>query len=265
LINLKPKCFYCNDIIHPWRKDSGFVHCPDCDLVFRFPLPSDAQILEMHNNCYSEIKITIDTTNLNSPEYSVLNHVKYIRSWGYAGENVLDFGAGTGLFAWHLKQEGFLVEGVEFSKKAIDFAIKRYGLRFFESLNNLKDKKVQLFDIITLIETIEHIKRPHIILERLYSILKPGGTIYISTPNRNGINARINSNAWREARNTCHLILFNHRSLSKILTEVGFVSINNIWFSPLTSPSFKNILLHRILQTFGLYGAIRITARKPFS
>ena len=87
---------------------------------------------------YSKKKISTNATNMNSPEYSLSNHVKLIRTWGKPGEKVLDFGAGTGLFTSYLKMEGFLVEGVEFKKKAIDYAMKRYGLNFFESLNELK-------------------------------------------------------------------------------------------------------------------------------
>ena len=202
---------------------------------------------------------------MNSPEYSLSNHVKLIRTWGKPGEKVLDFGAGTGLFTSYLKMEGFLVEGVEFSKKAIDYAMKRYGLKFFGSLNELKAETAQLFDIITMIEVIEHLKNPNSILERLYSFLKPGGTIYISTPNRNGMNARLNRSEWREAKKPFHLVLFNNRSLSKILADTGFISIRNIRFSPLTCPLVTNILFHRFLQTIGLYGALRITAKKPMS
>jgi len=258
-----PKCFNCNGITRPWGGDCGFVQCVECDLVFRFPMPSDAQIDKTYRHCYAKMKIKTSATNMNSTEYSVSNHVKFIRGWGEPGEKVLDFGAGTGLFAWYLKLEGFLVEGIEFSKIAIDFAMKRYGLIFYESLNKLEAEKVQLFDIITMIEVIEHLKNPYNILKKFYSILKPGGKIYISTPNRNGINARLNRSEWREAKKSFHLVLFNKRSITKILTDTGFISIRSIRFSPLTSSMTKNIVLHRLLQALGLFGGLRVTARKP--
>lgn len=263
MLSLKRKCFNCNGIVHPWGRDAKFVYCPDCDLVFRFPMPSDVQIDKMYRHYYSKKKMNTIAANLVSPEYSISNHVKLIRAWGRPGQNVLDFGAGTGMFAWYLKRRGFLVEGVELSEKAIDYATKRYGLFFFESLNKLKAERSQQFDIITMIEVIEHLKNPYVILERLYSTLKPGGTIYISTPNRNGINARLSRMAWSEAKKSFHLILFNYRSLTKILKDTGFINIRNIRFSPLTCPIFKKIILHRFLQAFGLYGALRITAKKP--
>ena len=263
MINTELNCFHCDSIIHPWGRDSEFVYCPDCALVFRFPMPSDAQIDKIYRHRYSKKNISTNATNMNSPEYSLSNHVKLIRTWGKPGEKVLDFGAGTGLFTSYLKMEGFLVEGVEFSKKAIDYAMKRYGLKFFGSLNELKAETAQLFDIITMIEVIEHLKNPYYILERLYPILKPGGTIYISTPNRNGINACLNRNEWREAKKPFHLVLFNKQSLTKMLADTGFTAIRQIRFSPLTSPLLKNIVLHRILQAIGLFGGLRVIARKP--
>ena len=265
MINTELNCFHCDSIIHPWGRDSEFVYCPDCALVFRFPMPSDAQIDKIYRHRYSKKNISTNATNMNSPEYSLSNHVKLIRTWGKPGEKVLDFGAGTGLFTSYLKMEGFLVEGVEFSKKAIDYAMKRYGLKFFGSLNELKAETAQLFDIITMIEVIEHLKNPYYILERLYPILKPGGTIYISTPNRNGINARLNRNEWREAKKPFHLVLFNKLSLKKMLADTGFIFIRQIRFSPLTSPLMKNIVLHRILQALGLFGGLRVVAIKPMS
>lgn len=263
MINLKPKCFNCSGLTHQWGRESGFVYCPYCAIVFRFPMPSDSQVDKIYRDCYSEKKISNNATLMNSPEYSVSNHVKLIRALGKPGEKVLDFGAGTGMFAWYLKMEGFLVEGVELSEKAIDYAMKRYGLFFFESLNNLKTEKVQLFDIITMIEVIEHLKNPHNIIERLYRILKPGGTIYISTPNRNGINARLNKSKWREAKKPFHLVFFNKQALRKMLNDTGFIYIRQIRFSPLTSPLKKNIIIHRILQALGLFGGLRVIARKP--
>ena len=116
-----------------------------------------------------------------------------------------------------------------------------------------------------MIEVIEHLKNPYYILERLYPILKPGGTIYISTPNSNGINARLNKMNGAKAKNLFIYVLFNNLSLKKMLADTGFIFIRQIRFSPLTSPLMKNIVLHRILQALGLFGGLRVVAIKPMS
>ena len=75
---------------------------------------------------------------------------------------------------------------------------KKHGkdLRVFGGINKLvleKDK----YDIGVLMELLEHSIEPEGIIKRLSHIVRPGGAIYITTPNYNGLTRRILSQSLR--------------------------------------------------------------------
>jgi len=77
--------------------------------------------------------------------------------------------------------------GIDNCEKTIDYAIKHYGFpktSYFvnDALNeNLHDAH-GIFDTIISFETIEHFKEDHRFIQNLYNLLKPDGTLIISTP-----------------------------------------------------------------------------------
>jgi SAM-dependent methyltransferase len=64
--------------------------------------------------------------------------------------------------------------------------IRKAGLRFFQY--NLMDPQAQdhneEFDVVVLLEVIEHIPTPpHVVFERIKRFIRPGGILFLSTPN----------------------------------------------------------------------------------
>lgn len=93
---------------------------------------------------------------------------------------VLDIGAGTGLIGEALKALGFeqltAVEIDEFGRAACA-AIYRSVEGSIEPLLN------QRFDLILLLDVLEHLAEPEIFFRRVAGLLAPGGTVLISVPN----------------------------------------------------------------------------------
>jgi SAM-dependent methyltransferase len=115
---------------------------------------------------------------------------------------------------------------------------------------SLNDFRVDSYSLITAIEVIEHLQHPRDDLSRIHSLLKDGGLFYITTPNSNGLLARMKKSKWREAKKLFHINLFNWPSLKALLNDAGFRDVKYIRFSPLTTNSFKSVVLHRSLQFF---------------
>lgn len=102
----------------------------------------------------------------------------------FEGQRILDAGCGDGRFCHELRGENVKVVGIDFSQKALAFA-KAFNdsVEFKQAdLANLKYKEA--FDVVTLIEVLEHLP-PNIIprvVANLWKALKPEGKLVVSVP-----------------------------------------------------------------------------------
>jgi|ERR1700722_11387284 len=119
------------------------------------------------------------------------HYYRYIFAVEAIGDNkaVLDAACGSGYGSMMLAEKAKSVMGVDVSAHAIDFAKKQYkkdGLTFqvvdFNKKFPLADN---LFDVIVSFETIEHLYGQDNMLSEFRRVLKPGGTLFISTPDNN--------------------------------------------------------------------------------
>lgn len=235
------------------------LKCDVCGIVTRRELPEEDELDRMYSEYYSSVSIESDSTHMLSADYALKNHAVYIDLIASTDNNILDYGAGTGDLVNILKNKGYDVDGCEFSLEARNAAYTKYGYEFKATLDDFKGKE---YDIITAVEVIEHLQEPLISMEKVFSLLKPGGVAYITTPNTNGLKARVQRSEWNEAKKPFHLILFNNLSLKKLSEKAGFSKTKYIWYSPLTSSSIKQQLIHRSLQTMCLYGGLRVLCYK---
>lgn len=139
------------------------------------------------------------------------------------GGKLLDVGCGDGTFLRLARTCGWDVTGVDPDPVAVTNAAK-HGIKVFEgSVESFVGKK-ELFDVITLNHVIEHLHDPVDALKICYDLLKPGGLLWLETPNIDALgHVRFRGN-WRGMEAPRHLVLFNRRSLVQSLVNVGFSS-----------------------------------------
>lgn len=104
-----------------------------------------------------------------------------------AGARVLDVACGTGYGTAEVAKSAAEVEGVDISAEVVAHANRTYrapNLRFRAgSLLALPFADAH-FDAVTCFETIEHVDDPALGLAELHRVVKPGGRVLLSTPNR---------------------------------------------------------------------------------
>jgi 2-polyprenyl-3-methyl-5-hydroxy-6-metoxy-1,4-benzoquinol methylase len=144
------------------------------------------------------------------------------------GGRLLDVGFGNGGFLKLAGEMGWDAEGIDFDSEAVAVASAQ-GLNVrCVSVDELLEEN-EKYDVITITHVLEHVYEPAILLENLHRLLKPGGCLWLETPNieSNGMS-RFGRN-WRALEPPRHLILFNPRSLHMILEKVGFLNITQRW------------------------------------
>jgi SAM-dependent methyltransferase len=102
-----------------------------------------------------------------------------------AGLRVIDMACGEGYGSEVLSRSAASVLGVDANPETYEHARLRYRRQNLRVERGLVDRHGEPsgYDVVAFLQTIEHVDDPVAVLEHLRSILAPGGTAYISTPN----------------------------------------------------------------------------------
>jgi 2-polyprenyl-3-methyl-5-hydroxy-6-metoxy-1,4-benzoquinol methylase len=138
--------------------------------------------------------------------------------------SLLDVGCGNGEFLEVAAECGWKVVGVDPDPKAVAKA-RELGLEVYQGGVELIQGKHALFDFISLSHVIEHVHRPPELLKACFDLLRPGGTLWIETPNIKSFGHSIFRQSWRGIEAPRHLALFNRSSLVHALEEAGFENV----------------------------------------
>jgi len=140
------------------------------------------------------------------------------------GHRLLDIGCGNGRFLQVAKSLGWDACGLDPDRNAIE-AARQGGHEV--TLGSLPQTGFaeSSFDIVTLSHMLEHASDPNACLREVYRILKPGGTLWLSTPNLDGFSRLRFAHHWLALDPPRHLVLFTRESLADACSRAGFSEI----------------------------------------
>lgn len=160
----------------------------------------------------------LDETNLVSCRQKVDWLVEHVP----AGAKVLDAGANFGHFL-SVARDRFEAVGVELSRAAVTWSREHFGVEnHAASIYDLPEQLAGPYDAVTLFDVIEHVPQPREAIDALKRVLKPGGHLFLSTPDAGSAVARAMGSRWHYLDPIQHIVLFNRRNLSRLLEEAGF-------------------------------------------
>jgi 2-polyprenyl-3-methyl-5-hydroxy-6-metoxy-1,4-benzoquinol methylase len=137
------------------------------------------------------------------------------------GARVLDVGCGNGDWVAQAQSVGWQADGIDPDEEAVA-AARQAGLHVTtQSLHQLTGP----YDAITLSHVIEHVPDPRQTLEAVHALLRPGGTIWLATPNLASIGHRVFGRHWRGLEAPRHLVLFDAPALRHALASAGFTHV----------------------------------------
>lgn len=107
------------------------------------------------------------------------------------GKKVLDVGCGGGILSQSMAELGANVSAIDLGQKLIDVA-KLQSLDTdvavdyqCVSVEDFAKDHAEQFDVVTCMEMLEHVPDPGAIIAACSALVKPGGTVFLSTLNRN--------------------------------------------------------------------------------
>lgn len=149
--------------------------------------------------------------------------------------NILEIGSGLGYLTYSLNRYGYKTTGLDLSKEAVSKARQRYG-NFYEAgdLFVVSKTKSNLYDCVIMTELIEHVEDPKEFILAALSLLKDGGKLIVTTPNKTKSKKGI---VWQSDAPPVHLWWFAEESFNKLAEKLN-KKIEFIDFTPYTSKFF---------------------------
>lgn len=110
---------------------------------------------------------------------------------GLNGKRVLDVGCGGGILSESMAEKGADVVAIDLGEKALKVA-KLHQLESGSKVDyqliaveTLASQQPASFDVVTCMEMLEHVPDPAAIIDACAKLVKPGGSVFFSTINRN--------------------------------------------------------------------------------
>ncbi|QVL33097.1 class I SAM-dependent methyltransferase [Telmatocola sphagniphila] len=202
------------------------VQCKRCGLHYTNPRPDEKSIADFYAEDYR-------------PHRKPQNSRRNFRNWyplgalrGRASERrglawqgngrLLDFGCGGGSFLARMADQGWKVEGVDFSEKTVEMIRDKLGLKVHHGTLPHPELQPASFDVITMWHSLEHVHDPMEVLAEAYRLLAPEGRLLIAVPNIKSWQFKWFGKAWFALDLPRHLTHFCPKTLRLMLELNGF-------------------------------------------
>jgi len=215
--------------------DKVIRECTVCKLMVLDPMPTEDDLKAVYNEGYFEneeltkqdvsrvygyVDYISERINKQKGYRAVCETLRQMTAAGERRPTLLDYGCGLGFFLDVAYEFGFDGQGIEFNQYAIDYMRKRYAYQVGGPAD--LDPRAR-FDVITLFDVIEHLRKPFETLELVRGMLEKGGIVAISTMDSTSVTSRLMGKRLEDFRRISeHLFFFDRSNLSAILHKHGF-------------------------------------------
>jgi SAM-dependent methyltransferase len=219
-----PLCLVCDGQLRPYPRLPGLLKCSTCGFVTADVSLSDAGLAALYGSAYFHGEEYSDyladrrtiQRNFRRRLEVLLPHVNAPRT-----KRLFEVGSAYGLFLEVAREQFAEVSGIDISEAASAYARDELGLNV--SAGDLLDYPLQRpVDVACMWDTIEHLRSPHLYIEKLSKVTPPGGVIAISTGDVESFMARLQGQRWRQIHPPTHLHYFSVATLSRLLERYGY-------------------------------------------
>jgi SAM-dependent methyltransferase len=222
---MKPLCELCGkraDRIVQINNDFDAYLCTQCDLLTTDTGHEEAQRNKVNKKTYElEERIYIYYTRKKEFNKKYEHIYQLIVSNRHNGvvTSMLEIGSNIGFFANFIKQKGIALETVEINDELRSFQKNVYGIAAVDSLEKITPNK--LFDVIILMDVLEHIPKPAAFLKKVTNYLSEEGIIFLQFPNKNSLAAKLAGRKWGWWSAPDHLYHFSELAVSVLADKTG--------------------------------------------
>lgn len=254
-LHSKDKCQICGDslaqnLISKSRDykgnkfESSWVECMKCDSAHIDPYPKEEQLHSYYRSGYVEMDFdgTVDKNSNHKLHYSTEYEKVVFENYHFSLKDakfsnddlhhkfILDYGCANGIFYKFLTEIYGIsknnIYGVDVESDMLQ-SCRKISPNFYSTKQI--DKIERRFDLITMLNVIEHIYDPKLALKSIINLLKDDGEIFIETPMYGPLAKKLGKD-WSHFIVIEHINLFSRSAIKKMFDDFGMKCISESSF-----------------------------------
>ena len=208
----------------------GILRCRACGYVFADMRLTDAELFALYNEEFFNDAEWHDYAG--EEKFIRLNfqlRLKVLKQFLDPARHrrLLEIGSAYGFFLDEARALFEHVEGIDLTADGTRDTRERFQLPAVQADFLAHDYGAQRFDVVCLWDTIEHLRAPHLYLEKIADLTDGGALLTVTTADADSLNARLRGAKWRMIHPPSHLHYFSARTLARLLARHGFEVIYN--------------------------------------
>jgi SAM-dependent methyltransferase len=221
---MKRDCLVCGGNYGPSRI-LGLLRCEECAFTTADLNLSEAQLRQLYTAGYFAGNEYRDYV-ADRPVIEKQFRLRLRRLLRFVADplerNLFEIGCAHGFFLKVARNAFHSVEGIDISDDAVAYARRHLGVEASSS-EFLTHQFGVPPDLICLWDTIEHVARPDLYLQRIANSLPQKGILALTTGDIGSWLARTRGGKWRQIHPPTHLHYFSRQTLARLLRRYGFV------------------------------------------
>jgi SAM-dependent methyltransferase len=214
----------CFDFEYFVESSARFYRCAICGFVMMDPLPTRTELSELYPANYHNFDQPSNAISRLLLDRYYEHQSALCRRRMPAGGSFLEIGCASGDILERMQRAGSRdVQGIEISREACEQAWKRDLNVFHGTLDEFETE--DKFDLVFMSHVIEHVLDPVATVAKIRTMLKPGGVLYLETPNVRALDSRLWKSRWGLVHFPRHLYLFDRSTVRRLLEAAGLVDV----------------------------------------
>lgn len=208
----------------------SFARCGACNSVVQHPQPDDATLAKAYAADYGNYQAAPSLLERIGEPIARREAARLVRVADQSGP-IIELGCGTGRFLERARHSGWTgtIRGSEYDEATAAHTAERLGIQVDVGRVETTELDDEAYSAIVLRHVIEHLRSPVEALPRLRAGLKPGGHLYLATPDANALAAQVFGNRWWGYEVPRHLVVFSADALAEALRDNGFEVVDQWW------------------------------------
>lgn len=232
------------DRIHDIPGRFTVVRCCTCGLLRTNPRPTPDTIGAYYPADYAPHRPVAGGANKKQRKWRHRAKDRIAKAFGRdfrrlppcAPGHMLEIGCASGSYLLEMRDQGWTVEGIEYSDSAAQHA-RALGIHVQTGSVESAGDPMHPADIITAWMVLEHLHDPIHALRKIRRWVKPGGYLVGVVPDADAFDRKIFNEHWYALQLPAHLYHYGRDSLARVLDAGGWELVKTRW-----QPNERNLL-----------------------